>query len=215
MFKQIKPFIVLLISGAILAACASKTPNCSADETKKILTQALAEKLKEMGISATNIDSLITISDIQVIKKDEKLDKYSCQANFAITKPAGLGDKIYKIATENEKGLESFMDIFTKKYGDIQGGTLYGSLNGMIMGGLNAMGGVISSDNEAENSKQLKSKLKELLTEVTAATPIPVSYEIFSVENNGKLTPSLTWTSSENDQFIMNVVLFKINDALK
>jgi hypothetical protein len=210
--------LTTLLAAVLLAACSSKTPNCSADETKKLLSQALGNKFQEMGISATNVENLITISDVQVVKKDEKLDKYSCQANFSITKPAGLGEKIYNIVIANNgKGLDDFGNTLIKKYGDVPGGTLSGSLNGMISGGLGLQSfALIISDTAPQNEKlPAFENLKKMLAEATSPYPIPVAYEVFSVENDGKSRPSLTWTANDDGNFELNVMLFKVNEALK
>jgi hypothetical protein len=213
MYTSIKTLSILLISSLIVIACGSKTPNCSADESKKLLTQLLAEKLKELGLPAQNIENLITISDVQVVKQDDKLDKYLCKANFSITKPSGLADKIYKIQTNSDKGLEAFQDLFVKKYGNMQGMILTAQLNQMIISGLSSEG-LALSENDAENSKKMQLRLKTFLNDLTSPEAIEVSYEVSRVENNGKFTPYISWKIQEADLLTVNVILFQINDAL-
>ena len=213
MYRYIKTFSLLLIGSLIVIACGSKTPNCSSDESKKLLTQLLAEKLKELGLSAQNIENLITISDVHVVTQDEKLDKYSCKANFSITKPAGLADKIYKIQTESDKGLEAFQEFFIKKYGNMQGIILAAQLNQMIINGLSSEG-LALSDNDAEYGKTMQLKLKTFLNDLTSPEAIEVSYEVSRVENNGKFSPYISWKIQEADLLTVNVILFQINDAL-
>ena len=207
--------LLLVPALALLVACSGKTPDCSSSETTKLLSQALAAKFKEMDVDVQNLEKLIKINGIQVASRDEKLDTYTCQANFSIEKPAGLADKLYKVTT-SEGGLDKLGISLNEKYGIVDGAAIYGSLAGAFSGGLGldffTLVGAHSSPKEKAVAQQ---KLKALIDEIASPYPIPVEYEVFQVKNDGKLTPSLRWQANNDGLFELSSMLFKVNKVLK
>lgn len=207
--------LLLVPALALLVACSGKTPDCASSETTKLLSQALATKFKEMDVDTPNLEKLIKINSIQVASRDEKLDTYTCKANFSIEKPAGLADKLYKTTTA-EGGFDKLGNSLNEKYGVVDGPAIYGSLVGSFSGGLGldffTLVGAHSSPKEKAAAQQ---KLKALIDEIASPYPIPVEYEVFQVKNDGKLSPSLRWQANNDGLFELSAMLFKVNKVLK
>jgi hypothetical protein len=208
--------LLLVPALALMVACSGKTPDCASSDTTKLLSQALATKFKEMGVGAQDLEKLIKINGIQVVSRDEKLDTYTCQANFSIEKPAGLAEKLYN-ATSAEGGFDKLSNALIDKYGMGNGGAIFGSMMGSFSGGLGMdfMRLTIGGNIPPEEKAAAQQKLKALIDEIASPYPIPVGYEVFQVKNDGKLTPSLRWQANNDGLFELSSMLYKVNEVLK
>jgi hypothetical protein len=213
MKKQYRFLIcALLLAGSVHA----KTPTCGSSQATDLLARSLAAKLKEMGVNANGLEKQIKINDIQILKRDERLDRYSCQANFSITKPAGVSERLYKVFAQ-PKGDGVLVKAMDAKYG-MQGNVLAGTLMGAIGTGMGIVE-FMNLDGDPLRSPQDRASalrsLKAFLDEIGSAYPIPVSYQVFQTQTDGKMRNAINWRANEDGHLELSVLLFLADEALR
>lgn len=212
MKKQYRFLIcALLLAGSVQA----KTPTCGSSQATDLLARSLAANLKDMGVNANGLEKQIRINDIQILKRDERLDRYSCQANFSVNKPAGVSDKIYKLFAQQKKRDEAFdklHDAMSAKYG-IAGHNLVSKLLFVLTNGMGLKFGDLGG-----TPQQLASALpalKAVLDEITSPFPTPVVYQLFQTQTDGRMRNAVNWQTDSDVLLELNAVLFLMDEALK
>jgi hypothetical protein len=201
---------VLLFAGVVNA----KTPECGSNQATSLLSRSLAAKLYELGIDAKGLEKQIRINDIQVLKRDQQLDRYSCQANFSVNKPPGLADKIYKLFAQHkgddaERALSKAM---VAKYG-FDGNIVAGTAIGVIGSGMGMINFMALNGSPQERASGLRA-LRAFLDQVTSAYPIPVGYQVFETQTDGRMRAALNWRTKDDEDLRLTALLFLLNDAL-
>jgi hypothetical protein len=213
MKKQYRFLIcALLLAGSVHA----KTPTCGSSQATDLLARSLAAKLKEMGVNANGLEKQIKINDIQILKRDERLDRYSCQANFSITKPAGISERLYKVFAQ-PKGADALGKAMEAKYG-MQGNILFGTWMGTIAGGIGMIEAMNLDGNPLRSPQDRASALtalKALMDEIGSAYPIPVAYQVFQTQTDGKMRNAINWKTNDDGHLELSVLLFLTDDALR
>ena len=212
MKKQYRFLIcALLLAGSVHA----KTPTCGSSQATDLLARSLAAKLKEMGVNANGLEKQIKINDIQILKRDERLDRYSCQANFSITKPPRISEKLYKLFAQSkgDSVLHKLAKAMDAKYG-MQGNVLAGTLIGAIGTGMGFIDFARLDGSPQERASALPA-LKAFLDEIGSAYPIPVSYQVFQTQTDGKMRNAINWRANEDGHLELSVLLFLADEALR
>jgi hypothetical protein len=205
----------LLFCGLFFAGVVnSKTPECGSNQATSLLSRSLAAKLQELGVDAKGLEKQIKINDIQVLKRDQKLDRYSCQANFSVIKPPGLADKIYKLFVQHKGDdvLRALSKSMVAKYG-FDGNTVAGTAIGVIGNGMGMIDFMALDGSPQERASGLRA-LRAFLDEVSSAYPIPVGYQVFETQTDGRMRAALNWRTQDDGDLQLTALLFLINDAL-
>lgn len=161
------------------------------------------------GFSDVDIRSLLNITSISAVERDDSRNYYKCNATLSINYPTDLPNKIATLFSDYELR-SKLRDKLEERLGIVNGGGVFAQLNGIIIDGPH---GVVPEIPDREELKDYSDTIhKNINSAFSDSLRVTVTYEITDKRDadENQIT-EFKWYINSRDPLDLNIAILSLH----